>query len=327
MRSSVKSKQRGVTADAPVVKNGLHLRNPHRERYDFARLVACSPELATFVATNKYGDESMDFSDPAAVRALNRALLKLEYGIEGWDIPAQYLCPPIPGRADYLHYLADLLADGGDIPRGPSVRVLDIGVGANCVYPLIGQRTYGWRFVGSDIDPAALANAQRILDANGLGSAVELRLQPRREAVFAGVLRPGESFDLVMCNPPFHGSMSEAREGTQRKWRNLGKAIPARRDPVLNFGGQGAELYCEGGEEAFVSRMVEESVRLADGCLWFTSLVSRSSSLPVIERALKRAGVLESRTIAMAQGQKKSRILAWTFLGEQQRREWRGRWK
>jgi 23S rRNA (adenine1618-N6)-methyltransferase len=40
------------------------------------------------------------------------------------------------------------------------VRVLDIGVGANCVYPLIGHAEYGWRFLGVDIDEAALANAQ-----------------------------------------------------------------------------------------------------------------------------------------------------------------------
>jgi hypothetical protein len=72
--------------DASVEKSGLHPRNSHRGRYDFGRLVACCPELALFVAINEYGDESIDFSNPSAVKALNRALLKLEYGIEGWDI-------------------------------------------------------------------------------------------------------------------------------------------------------------------------------------------------------------------------------------------------
>ena len=176
----MKNKQRGASAAkgmaASAEKTGLHPRNPHRGRYDFRQLIACSPELAAFVATNEYGDESIAFADPAAVKALNRALLKLTYGITGWDIPPQYLCPPIPGRADYLHYLADLLAagNGGIIPRGKSVRVLDIGAGANCIYPLIGHREYGWQFVGTDIDPAALDNAQRILDANsGLSDAID----------------------------------------------------------------------------------------------------------------------------------------------------------
>jgi 23S rRNA (adenine1618-N6)-methyltransferase len=309
--------------DAPVEKSGLHPRNPHRGRYDFGRLVACSPELAAFVATNEYGDDSIDFANPLAVKALNRALLKLEYGIEGWDIPAQYLCPPIPGRADYLHYLADLLADGGDIPRGSSVRVLDVGVGANCIYPLIGQRSYGWRFVGSDVDVAALANAQRIVDANGLGGDIELRLQASCSAIFTGVMRLDESFDLTMCNPPFHASPDEAKAGTQRKWRNLGKREQGGNRPVLNFGGQGSELYCEGGEEAFITRMAADSAGHAGRCLWYTTLVSKSASLPGVYRALKRAGALEVRTMEMAQGQKKSRIVAWTFLDRRQQTGWR----
>ncbi|HEX5338455.1 MAG TPA: 23S rRNA (adenine(1618)-N(6))-methyltransferase RlmF [Gallionella sp.] len=332
----MKIKQRGASAAKntpgapPAEKNALHPRNPHRGRYDFAQLIAVSPALAAFLATNAYGNESIDFANPAAVKALNRALLNQYYGIADWDIPAQYLCPPIPGRADYLHYLADLLADGngGNIPRGQSVRVLDIGTGANCIYPLIGQRTYGWQFVGSDIDPAALANAQRILDANNLSDAIELRLQASRQAIFAGVVQQDEAFDLSMCNPPFHASPNEARAGTQRKWKNLGKAAASRKSPVLNFGGQGAELWCEGGEEAFVCRMVAESARYPASCLWFTTLVSKSASLPAVYRALKKTGVSDSRTIDMAQGQKKSRIVAWTFLDEKQQQEWReSRWK
>ena len=306
---------------APAVKAGLHPRNPHRGRYDFQQLIAASPELAAFVSPNAYGDESIDFADPAAVKALNRALLQQEYAIAGWNIPAQYLCPPIPGRADYLHYLADLLADGGVIPRGDAIRVLDIGTGANVIYPLIGHGAYGWQFVGADIDPVALDNAQRILDANSsLNGAIELRLQASPGAVFRGIVQPGERFDLTLCNPPFHASPAQANAGTQRKWKNLGKQNTGK--PLLNFGGQGAELWCEGGEEAFVCRMIAESVLFTERCLWFTTLISKSATLPVVYRALKQAGATDSRTIAMAQGQKKSRIVAWTFQGESRQRAW-----
>lgn len=321
----MKDISRGTTKSgvAPAEKAGLHPRNRHRDRYDFKQLIAASPELATFVSLNQYGDESIDFADPAAVKALNRALLNHEYGITGWDIPAQYLCPPIPGRADYLHHLADLLGDGGIIPRGESVRVLDIGVGANCVYPLIGHRSYGWQFVGTDIDPVALANAQRILDANHLGDTIELRLQASPSAIFKGVMRPGEAFDLTLCNPPFHASPDEASAGTQRKWKNLGKAASRQKAPALNFGGQGAELWCEGGEEAFVKRMIKESAQHPDRCLWFTTLISKSASLPGVYRALEQAGAHKTRTIEMAQGQKRSRLVAWTFLDESRQRAWR----
>ena len=302
-------------------KPGLHPRNRHRERYDFPQLIATCPALAEFVAPNPYGDASIDFADPRAVKTLNQAILKKFYGIAHWDLAPGYLCPPIPGRADLIHHLADLLAGpGGAIPRGPGVRVLDIGVGANCVYPLIGHREYGWSFLGSDIDPGALACAQAILDANpGLGQAIELRRQPRPEHILEGLLQPGEGFDLTLCNPPFHASPAEARAGSERKWRNLGRG---QGKPVLNFGGQGAELWCPGGEEAFVRRLVQESVALGARCRWFSALVASSAHLPGISAALKAAGVAEQRIIGMAQGQKVSRIVAWTFLEAAQRAAW-----
>jgi len=327
-------KQRGASTskgkDAPAEKTTLHSRNAHRGRYDFKQLIVGTPELAEFVSLNEFGDESINFADPAAVKALNRALLSEVYGIKAWDIPPQYLCPPIPGRVDHLHFLADLLAEGngGVVPRGNSVKVLDIGVGANCIYPLIGQREYGWHFVGTDIDATAIANAQRIVDANDLSAAITLRLQPSPAAMFQGVVMPNEVFDLSMCNPPFHASLAEARAGTQRKWKNLGVEASKKKIPVLNFGGQSMELCCEGGEEAFVCRMIEESSRYRANCLWFTTLISKSASLPGVYRAIKYAGAVENRTIEMAQGQKKSRIVAWTFLDKKQQQAWQlTRWK
>jgi 23S rRNA (adenine1618-N6)-methyltransferase len=84
-------------------KASLHPRNRHQGRYDFPALIKTTPELA-FVITNPYGKESIDFASPDAVRVFNRALLKAFYGIQHWDIPADYLCPPVPGRADYVHF-------------------------------------------------------------------------------------------------------------------------------------------------------------------------------------------------------------------------------
>lgn len=308
-------------------KPGLHPRNRHRERYDFPRLVAACPELGPHVRVNPYGDPSIDFADPRAVKALNQALLAAFYGVAHWDVPEGYLCPPIPGRADLIHHLADLLAscNGGVIPRGASVRVLDIGVGANAIYPILGHREYGWSFVGSDIDTGALANARRIVAENpGLADAVEIRRQAHPPHLLEHLLRPGETFDLSLCNPPFHVSAQAAREGSERKWRNLGRA--AKGQPARNFGGQGGELWCPGGEEAFLLRMIQESTAMPSACLWFTSLVSKAETLPTLKRALRHAQAVETRILPMAQGQKKSRILSWTFLDAQAREAWRERW-
>lgn len=302
------------TPAGPLFPPKIHPRNRHQGRYDFGALMAALPALAEFVSPNAWGDASIDFADPRAVRALNAALLKLQYGIAGWAIPAAYLCPPIPGRADYIHCLADLLAADGPIPRGEAVRVLDIGVGANCIYPLIGHAEYGWRFVGSDIDRGALNSAQATLEANpGYPEAIELRHQTSATRLFQGVIQPGEYFAASLCNPPFHASARDAAAGTERKWRNLGKGAPGAKSPALNFGGQSRELWCEGGEEGFLCRMIEESADFRFQCRWFTALVSKATTLPSLQRALKRVGVRESRTLDMAQGQKKSRMLAWSF--------------
>ncbi len=297
------------------IKTKLHPRNQHSEGYDFERLVADLPELETFTIRSPVGQTTIDFQDVGAVRMLNRALLKTHYKIDFWDVPADYLCPPIPGRADYVHYLADLLADSNnqEIPRGRHIKALDIGTGASLVYPLIGQSEYGWHFTGVDIDAAAIKSAQKICQLNEL--KVTLKRQTIRENTFRGVIEPHDVFHITMCNPPFHASIEQATKGTQRKWANLGKG----RSNTLNFGGQNAELWCPGGEIKFIAGMVAQSVDFAEQCLWFTSLVSKKDNLQPLYRILKKARVADFKVIEMAQGQKTSRLIAWTYIRKNQR--------
>ena len=311
------AKRRTKTAHVP---GRPHPRNRYSERYDFVELVTACPELGPFVAPHPCGGDTIDFSNPEAVKTLNRALLKSRYQIAHWDIPKGYLCPPIPSRADYIHHLADLLSEDhdGQIPRGPGVRILDVGVGANCVYPIIGSSEYGWRFVGSDIDRVSIKWGRKLVAANPpLSHRVELRLKPASSRIFDQVVGPDERFDASICNPPFHSSAHDAAAGTLRKLRNLG-AKP--RDPaVLNFGGKATELWCDGGESGFVRRMILQSAQRRAQFLWFTTLVSKRGSLPAIYQALTAAQAVDVRTVPMSQGQKQSRIVAWTFLDESQR--------
>ena len=298
-----------------ATKAKLHPRNQHIEGYDFVRLIADLPELETFTISNPVGQTTIDFQDAVAVRMLNRALLKTHYNIDFWDIPANYLCPPIPGRSDYIHYLADLLAcdNNQEIPRGRHIKALDIGTGASLVYPLIGQSEYGWHFTGVDIDPTALNAAHQICESNGL--QITLRRQKKPEDIFRGVIEPHDRFHLTLCNPPFHASMEQANKGTQRKWRNLGKGHSKK----LNFGGQNAELWCPGGEIKFIARMVEQSTDFADQCLWFSSLVSKKDNLQPLYKILRKAKVADFKVVEMAQGQKTSRFITWTYIKKSQR--------
>jgi 23S rRNA (adenine1618-N6)-methyltransferase len=298
-----------------ATKTKLHPRNQHREGYDFVRLVAHLPELEAFTTLNPVGQTTIDFQDPMAVRMLNRALLKVFYKIDFWDIPANYLCPPIPGRVDYIHYLADLLAgdNNQEIPRGRNVKALDIGTGASLVYPLVGQSEYGWNFTGVDIDPAAIKSAQQICEFNKLKTT--LRRQDIPKNIFRGVIGTRDIFHITMCNPPFHASMEQANKGTQRKWRNLGKGHSEK----LNFGGQNAELWCPGGEIKFIIKMIEQSIEFADQCLWFTSMVSKKDNLQPLHKILGKAKVADYKVVEMAQGQKTSRFIAWTYMKKSQR--------
>jgi 23S rRNA (adenine1618-N6)-methyltransferase len=305
-------------------KTTLHPRNPNRFRYDFEKLIVLFPKLEEFVFRNEHDVESIDFANPDAVKALNKALLISEYDIQNWDIPKNYLCPPIPGRADYIHYIADLLADSnnGIIPEGETVVGLDIGIGANCIYPIIGNHAYNWSFVGTDIDENAIQNCKKIISENPkLIDFISLQLQAEPRYIFKNIILPEDKFAFTICNPPFHSSQEEATKASIRKINNLENT--RTKNPILNFGGQNAELWCEGGEFAFITQMIYESVKYPLQCFWFTTLVSKKDNLKSLYKTLNKVGAVEIKTIEMAQGQKTSRFLAWTFLSDKQQKEWK----
>lgn len=305
-------------------KTTLHPRNPHRFRYDFEKLILSFPELKEFVFINEHNVETIEFANPDAVKALNKAILISDYDIKNWDIPQNYLCPPIPGRADYIHYIADLLAESnnGIIPEGENVVGLDIGIGANCIYPIIGNETYQWSFVGTDIDENAIQNCKKIISENPkLIDAISLQLQVEPRYIFKNIILPEDKFAFTICNPPFHASQEEATKASIRKINNLENTRTKK--PILNFGGQNAELWCEGGEFAFITQMIYESVKYPLQVFWFTTLVSKKDNLRSIYKTLNKVGAVEIKTIEMAQGQKTSRFVAWTFLSEKQQKDWK----
>ena len=307
------TRQRRKKSQSKPISKSLHPRNLHNQGYDFPALVTSYPALACHVKPNPYGNLSIDFSNPLAVKTLNAALLKQHYNIAGWDIPDGALCPPIPGRADYIHYIADLLG-----PENPDIKLLDIGTGANGIYPLLACRIYGWQCVGSDINAQSLANVKAIIDSNpDLKERFTLRTQNDKNHIFEGIIQPGERFDVSVCNPPFHASQDEALKSTQRKVSNLarnrGEEKVQTKAPNLNFGGQGAELWCKGGEMLFLKKMVRESQIYSSQCRWFTSLISKADNVRPLKKLMLKVGAVEVREIEMKQGNKVARVLAWTF--------------
>jgi 23S rRNA (adenine1618-N6)-methyltransferase len=284
-----------------VIKGKLHSRNKHSGLYDFPKLILDTPELSKFMIKNKFNNEdTIDFSNNEAIKCLNRALLKTFYQVGYWDIPPQYLCPPIPGRADYLHYAFDLF-------KTTPKTMLDIGVGANCVYPLIAHADYGVSVVGSEVDEVAVTSAKNIVEKNHLGASIEIRQQSSMDHIFQGIIKPDEHFDLVVCNPPFHQSESDAKAQSARKNKNLNLKNQ------LNFKGVPSELWCRGGEVGLIKKMINESKIYKNQLHWVTSLVSSKENLPFLYEELKKAEASLVKTFEMSQGQKVSRFIAWTF--------------
>lgn len=307
----------------PKIKAKLHPRNKHHGRYNLQELINTSPNLSPFVKVNEYEVETINFADPEAVKELNKALLLHYYEVKNWDIPEGYLCPPIPGRADYIHNVADLLAKSneGKIPTGKQIKCLDVGVGANCVYPLIGAHEYGWSFIGSDINEVSLASAKLIIDANpALESKIKFRLQPTPKNIFPGALEKTERIHVSMCNPPFYSTSGLAQAATLKKLNNLSEddVTEAKR----NFGGHSQEIWCHGGEGRFVKDMIYQSQEFANSCLWFTTLISDQAYLKNAYAYLKDVEALDVKTLPMGQGNKISRILAWTFQTPEKQALW-----
>ncbi|WP_320158757.1 23S rRNA (adenine(1618)-N(6))-methyltransferase RlmF [Psychrobacter aestuarii] len=311
-------------------KAKLHPRNPHQGRYDFTALTRALPALASYTKANPSGEPTIDFSDADAVRTLNKALLCQYYQVAFWELPEGYLCPPIPGRADYMHHIADLLADtthqndAGTPPTGKQIHALDIGTGASCIYPIIGAQSYGWRFTATDVDPISVQTAKVIVQANpALKNAIKVKQQTQPEHIFKGIIGRQDYFDITLCNPPFQGSLDEAMNANTRKRQKLSRhqqkrgstsaSNSASESDALNFGGQKKELWIAGGEIGFLRQMINESVEVTAHVGWFTTLVSKSDNLRPLKKLLQEVNASDVRVIDMTHGQKITRILAWRF--------------
>ncbi|WP_299436795.1 23S rRNA (adenine(1618)-N(6))-methyltransferase RlmF [uncultured Aquimarina sp.] len=291
----------------------MHPNNIHNSSYEFDALCVTHQELSNHVLITSYGNKSIDFSDNQAVIELNRAILKHHYHLNDWSVPENYLCPPIPGRADYIHYIKDLLKEN---TNSDQIKGLDIGVGANCIYPILGSQIYNWKMVGVDINIVAVKTAKETIDlTTDLKNNIEIRHQTNNAHIFESIIKPKEYYHFSMCNPPFHSSEKEATKGTLRKLKNLSSGDTQIKSVELNFGGQANELWCNGGEALFIKRMIKQSILFKTQVGWFTTLVSKKENLSKIYKQLNKLKAVH-KTVEMSQGKKQSRFVAWKFPKE-----------
>ncbi|KAM0942371.1 putative 23S rRNA (adenine(1618)-N(6))-methyltransferase [Dioscorea sansibarensis] len=313
----------------------IHPQNRYSENPpDFALLGSLYPSFQSFLLPSRRpgGRPTIDWSDFNATRELTRVLLLHDHGVHWW-IPDGQLCPTVPNRSNYIHWLQDLLSSDVVPPFQSSeekVRGFDIGTGANCIYPLLGASLLGWSFVGSDVTKIALEWARKNVQSNPhLSELIEIRnaCDPsssgnvendviREEApegsthnpnmwsgccselpVLVGVIKDGEKFDFCMCNPPFFESVEEAGL-----------------NPRTSCGGTFEEMVFPGGERAFITHIIDDSLQLKHSFRWFTSMVGRKANLKFLVSKLHEVGVSVVKSTEFVQGHTARWGLAWSFL-------------
>ncbi|KAK6916694.1 METTL16/RlmF family [Dillenia turbinata] len=335
------SKKRKRRGERPTI----HPKNRYSDSPpDFSLLASLYPSFKPFVFYTRDCRPRIDWTDFNATRELTRVLLLHDHGLNWW-IPDGQLCPTVPNRSNYIHWIEDLLAS--DIITKintdlNNVRGFDIGTGANCIYPLVGASLLGWNFVGSDVTDVALEWAEKNVKSNPhISELIEIRKVPCAEKdlsgqdssncdgesstnpleevkplessppmmassedtnylgppILLGVVKDGEKYDFCMCNPPFFESMEEAGL-----------------NPRTSCGGTPEEMVCQGGERAFITRIIEDSVKLKQIFRWYTSMVGKKSNLKSLISKLRDVGVTIVKTTEFVQGQTSRWGLAWSFM-------------
>ena len=150
---------------------------------------------------------------------------------------------------------------------------------------------------------------KNISQSKELTDHITITHQVDRGQIFKDIINQDEYYYFTVCNPPFFKSETDALKASVRKWKNLNRKGNLKN---LNFGGFANELWCNGGELLFIKRMIKESVMYQNQVYWFTSLVSQKANLKPLYKILNKFKA-KNITIPLNIGNKKSRILVWTF--------------
>ncbi|KAF8486300.1 S-adenosyl-L-methionine dependent methyltransferase [Russula ochroleuca] len=283
----------------------MHERNPYKIPPDFDSLAHAYPPLRPHITrTSDNGLPTVDFHDETAQRRLTQALLYRDFDIQ-LEIPSDRLCPPVPNRLNYVLWLLDIVSHTSSSEHLAQVHGIDIGTGASAIYPLIACRlSPNWHFVATDIDGVSLVSAQANIDRNGLSDHITLlRADPTGPIMVPLIQNTAASFDFSMCNPPFYASTEEATRTAAAK-ELLPSAVCTGAD---------VEMITPGGEEAFVSKMVDESITHGQRCRWYTSMVGKQSSLTALVTLLRAHSITNYALTELVQGHTRRWALAWSF--------------
>ncbi|KAL6526000.1 hypothetical protein OROHE_015524 [Orobanche hederae] len=317
---------------------GIHPRNKYADNTpDFGLLGSLYPSFQPYVFYSRDGRPKIDWTDFSATRELTRVLLLHDHGLNWW-IPDGQLCPTVPNRSNYIHWIEDLLAsDIIPATHADGIKGFDIGTGANCIYPLLGASILGLKFVGSDITDIAIEWANKNVRSNPhISSLIEIRkvgsiedITCQAEELQTGQKYLGEgSFDSSSANANLGGkkryNVSPVLFGVVKDGESFDFCMcnppffetmdEAGLNPKTSCGGTPEEMVCFGGEHAFITRIIEDSAKLRQTFRWYTSMVGRKYNLNILVSGIWNVGATVVKTTEFVQGRTSRWGLAWSFV-------------
>ncbi|OAA74269.1 hypothetical protein LEL_07850 [Akanthomyces lecanii RCEF 1005] len=299
VRDGVKRLAEAVPTEETQERKDQRFRKLYITPPDFKEIAALDAEFATVVQ-----GRDLDFKDPKAVMQLSKTLLKHDFGL-ALDLPGNRLCPPIPNRHNYILWLKDLLDTTTYNTSGGKLVAMDIGTGASCIYPMLGCTQRPWYFIASDIDDESLRWARRNIEQNHLQTRIKLvKSKPGGPIIPIEAAPATEDVAFVMTNPPFYKSAAEMDE------RAAEKSLP----PLTACTGAPVEMVTDGGEVAFVGRILDQSLALRGRIQWYTAMLGFQSSVAALVLRLRDHDIGNYAVTEFVQGKKTKRwAVAWSF--------------
>lgn len=289
----------------------MHPRNPYKTPPSFKDLALKNEEFRKNAKIEISGKVSIDFKNAESLRALTRALLKEDWGLD-IVLPPEYLVPTLPLRLNYILWLEDLVSALKIIDSGSPIYGIDIGTGASCIYPLLAAKKNGWHMLGVEKDEKCFKHAQENVERNNLESLIKIRKNDGESIIVPSILNDvfgpePNVFHFTMCNPPFYASEEELEKTSKSRSTNHPRPPPHNART-----GSPHEVVVDGGEVAFIFKMIDESFEVRDKIQIFSTMLGHKSSFSKILKYLKEKDIQEIASTEFCQGHVTRWGLAWS---------------
>ncbi|VDO27092.1 unnamed protein product [Haemonchus placei] len=301
----------------------MHPRNPYKDKPpDFNDLATRFADFRAHCTLGSNGRVFVNFQEDGAVRSLAKALLKKDFDLE-IELPHGCLVPRVPQRLNYILFIEDLLKLNH---IEDDIVGIDIGTGASCVYALLGARWAGWKFIATEANDEAANTANGNVVRNQLSHLVRVvHVNEHSQTLIKDLTRQFSDlqFSFCMCNPPFFESCEtdkrfsvDTASGAMLNECAVDSSEAERAPPRSATVARRGELEVEGGEVAFVGRLIDDSVLLQTQVSIYTTMLGKKSSVNALCRRLSRIDGVRYTVSTLSQGRTQRWVLAWTFLAK-----------